>query len=154
MKKVLGIGNALVDILIQIDTDDILIRQDLPRGSMQLVDHERSQKVLAATKGFDRKFASGGSAANTISGLAEMGIETAFIGSICKDEIGDIFHSDLIKSGINPKLMYSKNPSGTATTLVSRDSERTFATYLGAAIDLHAENLKSEDFKGQDFFYI
>ncbi len=154
MKKVLGIGNALVDILMQIDNDQLLEKLELPKGSMQLVDYERAQRVLKATSNTERKQASGGSAANTISGLAEMKIKTSFIGKICEDEIGKVFYNDMLKSNIHPQLFYSKIPSGTATTLISKDSERTFATHLGAAIELSADDLKDENFEGYDYFYI
>jgi sugar/nucleoside kinase (ribokinase family) len=154
MKKVLGIGNALVDILIRIDDDKILEELELPRGSMQLVDANRSARVLEATRQFEKTLASGGSAANTIAGIAELGIPTSFIGKINKDEMGGVFKNDLEKSNINPLLLYSETPSGTAATLISKDSERTFATHLGAAVELSAEDLTDEFFAGHDYFYI
>lgn len=154
MKRILGIGNALVDILIQLENDMILEQLDLPRGSMQLVDHQRANKVQDATKSFKRELASGGSAANTIAGIAELGAPSAFIGTISKDEMGVIFRDDLIKSNIKPLLTYSETQTGTATTLISQDSERTFATHLGAAIELSAKDLTKELFIGYDFFYI
>lgn len=154
MKKILGIGNALVDILIQINDDIVLEQLDLSRGSMQLVDHERAMRVQEATKSFKRELASGGSAANTIAGIAALGVPSAFIGTISKDEMGKIFEGDLIKGNIKPLLAYSEIQTGTATTLISRDSERTFATHLGAAIELSAKDLTKDLFIGYDFFYI
>ncbi|MBC34583.1 MAG: adenosine kinase [Bacteroidetes bacterium] len=154
MKKVLGMGNALVDILIQIDNDKILENLELPRGSMQLVDVERARRVQEATKEYKRELLSGGSAANTIAGIAKMDIPTAFIGTISKDEMGDVFENELKAIGTKPLLAYSDTQTGTATTLISADSERTFATHLGAAIELSPEQLKKELFQGYDFFYI
>ncbi len=154
MKKVLGIGNALVDILIRIDNDEILEKLELPRGSMQLVDAERSATVLKATEHFEKSYASGGSAANTIAGLAGLKIPCSYIGKIKDDEIGKVFKKDLENLSISPMLKYSETPSGTAATLISRDSERTFATHLGAAVELHADDLTDEMFKGHDYFYI
>ena len=154
MKKVLGIGNALVDILIQIDDDKILEELELPRGSMQLVDANRSARVLEATKHFEKSLASGGSAANTIAGIAGLGMESSFIGKINNDEMGNVFKSDLEKINIKPQLKYSDTPSGTAATLISKDSERTFATHLGAAVELTAEDLTDKMFIGHDYFYI
>lgn len=154
MKKVLGIGNALVDILIQIDNDQILHDLELPRGSMQLVDRERANRVQDAAKTYPQELVSGGSAANTIAGIAELGAPTAFIGTISKDDMGSVFENDLIKGQIKPLLAYSQTQTGTATTLISKDSERTFATHLGAAIELSAKDLTKDLFEGYDFFYI
>ncbi len=154
MKKILGIGNALVDILIQINDDIVLEQLDLPKGSMQLVDHERAMRVQEATKGNKRELVSGGSAANTIAGIAELGAPSAFIGTICKDKMGEVFENDLLKANIKPLLAYSQTQTGTATTLISKDSERTFATHLGAAIELSSKDLTKDLFAGYDFFYI
>ncbi len=154
MAKVLGMGNALVDALVRIDNDNVLTEQKLPKGSMQLVDWESSERIMKAVDHFPRSQASGGSAANTIHGLAKLGVETGFIGKIGEDEIGDFFKHDLEEAKVNPLLAVSKTRSGLALALVSPDSERTFATYLGAAVELSAEDLKLEDFMGYDFFHI
>ena len=154
MKKVLGIGNALVDILIRIDNDKILEELELPRGSMQLVDAERSARVLKACEQFEKSLASGGSAANTIAGIAKLGVFASFIGTINKDEMGEVFKNDLLQSNIKPLLIHSNTPTGTAATLISKDSERTFATHLGAAVELSAEDLTDTLFSGHDYFYI
>lgn len=154
MKKVLGIGNALVDILIQIDNDNILEELELPRGSMQLVDAERSARVLKATEQFEKSLASGGSAANTIAGIAGLGMKSSFIGKINDDKMGRFFKNDLEKLNIKPQLKYSDTPSGIAATLISKDSERTFATHLGAAVELSTQDIYDKLFIGHDYFYI
>ena len=82
MAKVIGLGNALVDIMTVIDSDKVLEKLNLPKGSMQLVDSELSEKIQAETRSFPRTMASGGSAANTIRSLANMGITTGFVGKI------------------------------------------------------------------------
>ena len=154
MAKILGMGNALVDMLIQIDNDDFLTKNNLPKGSMQLVDWDTSKSVLSMSEGFERSQASGGSAANTIHGLAKLGVETGFIGKVGKDEIGDFFKQDLFDAGVNPELAESDTKSGLAVALVSPDSERTFATFLGAAVEISAEDLTKEMFQGYDYFHI
>ena len=154
MAKVLGLGNALVDALIQIDDDKVLEAHNLPKGSMQLVDWQTAEKVINATKHFDKSQASGGSAANTIHGLAKLGIQTGFIGKIGNNEVGDFFKADLLDAKVEPLLKYSDTKSGLAVALVSPDSERTFATYLGAAVEISAADLKLEDFQGYDYFHI
>ena len=143
MKKILGIGNALVDIMTMINDDSILSKFELPKGSMQLVDEAKSQMVKSDTVNFNRIMTSGGSAANTIHGLAMLGVKTGFIGSIGKDEIGDFFEKDMKYAGINTMLIRRNTVTGTAVAMISPDSERTFATHLGAAVELNADDLST-----------
>jgi sugar/nucleoside kinase (ribokinase family) len=154
MKRILGIGNALVDVMKQIDNDNVLRQFSLPKGSMQLVDHVKSAEVKAGTEMFKRSFASGGSAANTIHGLGMLGLKAGFIGSVGKDEMGDFFEQDMKAAGVNTLLIRRKSVTGTAVALVSPDSERTFATHLGAATELEAADLKPEYFNGYDILYL
>ncbi len=154
MKKVLGIGNALVDALNKLENDDLLNELGLPKGSMQLVDAQTSEAIQEKSKNLEKEMASGGSAANTIHGLANLGVETAFIGTVGKDEIGNFFIEDLKKSGIKPLLNLSETPSGLANAMISPDGERTFGTYLGAAIELSASDLKPEQFKDYDILHV
>jgi sugar/nucleoside kinase (ribokinase family) len=154
MKQIIGIGNALVDIMTAITDDSILDRFALPKGSMQLVDKEKSGMVKSETMNFKRSLASGGSAANTIHGLAMLGVKTAFIGSIGKDETGDFFENDMKYAGIKTILSRRDSVTGTAVALISPDSERTFATHLGAAVELEASDLAPADFEGYDILYI
>ncbi|HPA87040.1 MAG TPA: adenosine kinase [Bacteroidales bacterium] len=154
MKRILGIGNALVDIMTLIDNDSILEELALPKGSMQLVDAGRSADIKAATEYFPGTRASGGSAANTIHGLAMLGAETGFSGSIGNDSTGDFFENDLIKAGVKTNLKRRNTHSGTSVILVSKDTERTFATHLGAAVELDAADLDPLEFRNYDILYL
>jgi sugar/nucleoside kinase (ribokinase family) len=154
MKRILGIGNALVDVMTLIEGDYILNEFKLPKGSMQLVDREKSEGIKAATQIFPRTWTSGGSAANTIHGLAMLGADTGFIGSIGRDETGDFFENDMKKAGVNTLLIRRNSVTGTAVALITRDSERTFATHLGAAVELTADDLKPMLFDGYDILYL
>jgi len=154
MAKILGIGNALVDLLIETKSDEILAELNLPKGSMQLVDHETKALIAEKSNELSKSMASGGSAANTIHGIARLGTATAFIGTVGKDEMGKFFNDDLEKSSIKPLLIYSDSPSGLASTLISTDGERTFGTFLGAAIELGAHSLEKEHFKDYDILHI
>ena len=154
MKKVIGIGNALVDLMTRFDSDALLTELNLPKGSMQLVDKNVSRSIIEKTKKFPRSIASGGSAANTIHGLARLGIESGFIGKIGKDEMGKHFKEDMEKSNIKTHLLESDDDSGVAVALVSPDGERTFAVHLGAAVELAAHEMKSEFFKVYDLLHI
>jgi sugar/nucleoside kinase (ribokinase family) len=152
--KVLGMGNALVDIITTLTNDEILATFGLPKGSMILVDHETSNFLNAETAGLPKQKASGGSAANTIHGLAHLGVETGFIGMVGDDDLGNFFFKDMKNKQINPILFKSIRETGRAMAFVSPDSERTFATYLGAAIELSTKDLDSNIFAGYDYLYI
>lgn len=154
MASVLGLGNALVDILVGVQNDDFLIQFDLPKGSMQLIDENTATKISHHVKQLELRKAPGGSAANTINGLSMLGVKTGFIGKIGDDEIGTFFKEDMFRSGITPMLTKGKAPSGRALVFVTPDSERTFATYLGAAVELNAEELEEKEFKGYGYFHI
>ena len=154
MGKILGIGNALVDIMTILNEDSFLDRFSLPKGSMQLVDESKSHLVRSETLNLNRTLASGGSAANTVHGIAMLGIEAGFIGSIGKDEIGDFFENDMRSAGVRTILLRRNSPTGTAVALISPDSERTFATHLGAAVELRAEDLDPDMYKGYDILYL
>lgn len=154
MKKILGMGNALTDILLQIDKDEVLSSLNLLKGGMQLINTERSEEISAAVTQFSKKMATGGSASNTINGITRLGMKGGFVGKIGKDDIGLFFTNDSINNGVEPHLLLSETPSGHCTVLVSPDSERTLCTYLGAACELDASDLKPEMFNGYDIFHI
>lgn len=154
MNRVIGLGNALIDILIKMENDSLLNQLHLPKGSMQLVDKEKSTEILALLKNQELSQISGGSASNTIHGLAQLGIETSFVGKVGNDDFGHFFQKDMEKSGIIPQLQRSKTESGRAIALISPDSERTFATYLGAAVELTPNDITPELFNGYNYLHI
>jgi sugar/nucleoside kinase (ribokinase family) len=152
--KILGIGNALVDILVQLNDDSTLQVFGLPKGSMTLVDKDLASHILIETAELIKKKASGGSAANTIHGLAHLGIETAFIGKVGHDELGSFFRENMEANHITTKLFNSLTDTGRAIAMISPDSERTFATYLGAAVELLAVDLSADHFSNFDLLYL
>ena len=154
MKKVLGIGNALVDILTRIDNDNILNELGLPKGSMQLVGDDFSVKAGNMLKHFEHSMAPGGSAANTIHGLAKCGVETGYIGFTGNDEVGLFFEESMKSAGVKPIMFHDDVPSGIAHAIISPDGERTFATNLGAAVLLNESHLTLDIFKGWDYCYV
>lgn len=154
MKKVLGIGNALVDIMTKLPNDDFLKKYGLEKGSMQLSEKEFAEEINSASSSFEKHQSSGGSAANTINGLANLGVPTAYIGKVGDDEFGEFFSKDMQAKNIKPLLLKGKNDTGRAIALVSPDSERTFATYLGAAIELNQDDIVNEQFKGFNILHI
>jgi len=152
--KVLGIGNALVDALTQIDDEKILSDLGFERGSMTLVDAQKNKEIADLTSYMSKTLASGGSAANTIHGMAELGLETAFIGRVGDDEFGRFYTKDMEKAGIKPLLTISQHSTGMANAFISKDGERTFGTFLGAAVELSPDDLTIENFKGFDVLHI
>jgi sugar/nucleoside kinase (ribokinase family) len=152
--NVLGMGNALVDMITELPDDTLLKDLSLLEGSMQLVDKEFSANALEKVRHLSRVEKSGGSAANTICGLASLGVETAFIGKIGKDRLGEVFRNDLKHYGVNPLMQFSDTETGLALALVSRNGERTFATYLGSAVEMEPCNLTADLFQGYTHFYI
>ncbi len=154
MKKILGIGNALVDVILFLENDDLLTFFSLPRGSMQLVDAEKALRVEEAARSCRKHMASGGSAANTIHGLAKLGMETTFIGTVGRDPFGEFFGNDLRDCHIKPALSLSSTTTGRAISLVSPGGERTFATYLGAAVELSANQVDANIFSENDHLHL
>ena len=155
MKSILGIGNALTDILAVLPDDSLLNTFHLPKGSMQHVDMETGDDIWAALKPLGVKYVAGGSAANTITCTAILGMPSGFIGKIGDDELGELFKSDQEQYGVKTTLLKSPHSSGRSMVFVSGgNAERTFAVYLGAALDLVPEDLKPEWFEGYDYFHI
>ena len=153
-KSVVGIGSALVDILTQINDDSVLNELNIPKGSMQLVDESSSALIEKKLENYESSMAPGGSAANTIHGLAKLGIESGFISYIGKDETGKFFEESMNSVGVKPMLFHTDTASGTARTIISKDGERTFATNLGASVELNEGVITTELFKGWDYCYV
>lgn len=154
MKRILGIGNALVDVVTFIDSDEMLELFSLPKGSMQLVDAVRSYSIRKEIPVNRQMLRSGGSVANTIHGLGMLGACAGFIGSVGNDATGDLFEKDLKEAGVNTFLMRRETATGTAITLISPDAQRTFATHLGAAVEMEAGDLRGEIFDQYDILYL
>lgn len=154
MKKIIGLGNALTDILLRIENDSILSELNLPKGSMQLIDEAKMHEIAAFFANQTSVMATGGSASNTINGIAKLGIQGAFLGKIGMDEVGNFFKNDSLKNGVKPDLLHSETPSGRCTVLVSSDGERTLCTYLGAACELSADEIDLKLFEDYSIFHI
>ena len=155
MKSILGIGNALTDILAVLPDDSLLREFHLPVGSMQHVDRETGNKIWQVLKAIGAQYVAGGAAGNTITGTAVFGMPSGFIGKVGDDEIGALYRSDQERNGIRSTLLIGKEDSGRASVFITPpNAERTFATYLGAALELCPEDLRPEYFHGYDYFFI
>jgi sugar/nucleoside kinase (ribokinase family) len=153
-KSILGIGNALIDVLINITDDSVLQKFGLPKGSMTLVDSVLSAEIKKETKINTRIVQTGGSAANTVHGIAKLGGSCGYIGKISDDEFGNFYVEDFRSNNINTHFFFSETGTGHATALISQDSERTFGTYLGAAMELTAEEMSPEIFRNYGILHV
>ena len=153
-KAILGIGNALVDVMFSLPDDKLLEQFGLPKGSMTLVDAKLSERIQNGAKNLPREIHTGGSAANTIHGTAKLGGSCGYLGKISKDEFGDFFKEEFERENIRTHLLYSSTATGIATALISPDSERTFGTYLGAAMELSVEDLSEAVFENYGYLHI
>ena len=154
MDKIIGMGNALVDVLVRTDDDSLLEKLHLPKGSMQLIQEDTLSEIRKYTSGMKIHRSTGGSAGNTVCALAALGANPGFIGKVGQDETGTFFGDTLRQRGVNALLATCDLPSGIASTFISTDGERTFGTYLGAAATLRAEDLSRKMFAGYNYLYI
>ena len=119
------------------------------------MDIENSVKISQIlTEKFGSQRASGGSAANTMSGLAQLGVEAGFVSKVGRDEVGQFFEKQMSDTHVKPLMLKSDTPSGRVMAFVTPDGERTFATCLGAAIELSPDDITPKLFDGWDIFYV
>jgi adenosine kinase len=140
---VLGIGNAIVDVIARAE-DDFLAKHAMHKGAMALIDEERAAAIYDAMGPATEM--SGGSAANTIVGVGSLGARAAFIGKVKDDELGRAFAHDIRAAGVEYRTPPASDGPSTARcyVLVTPDGERTMNTYLGAAQDLHPRDIDEE----------
>jgi len=150
---VLGIGNAIVDVLARTE-DDFLIKQKMHKGSMQLIDEGRAQAIYDAMG--PAVEISGGSAANTTVGVASLGARAAFVGKVKDDELGRVFAHDIRAAGVVFETPPASEGPSTARCyiLVTPDGERTMNTYLGAAQDLHPNDIDADTIAAAEITYL
>lgn len=154
MKRVLGFGNALVDVLARVDDDRKLEALQLPKGSMQLIDAERYRYISDQLAKMETTRATGGSACNTILALGRLGMSPGVVGKIGNDDNGRFFEESCHRNGIWPNLLRSEKATGVASTFISPDGQRTFGTYLGAAAEMCAEEIDEALLEAYDYVYI
>lgn len=152
--QVVGIGNAIVDVLTQCD-DNFLDWMGIEKGIMQLVDRERGEMLYAAMK--DRKEAPGGSVGNTLAGLGNLGLKTAFVGKVKDDALGRFYARSLESEGTafpNPPAADAEHPTSRSMIFVSADGERSMNTYLGAGADFGPEDMDAAIVRGAEYLFL
>ncbi|MDI6703546.1 MAG: adenosine kinase [bacterium] len=150
---VFGIGNALMDILIKVN-DQELRDLDIKKGRVQLVNEEEAKEIQGKIKGKEIQMAPGGSSANTVSGVVNLGGKAAFCGKVGMDEYGIVYEQKMVKDGVSSKIVRGEGMTGKAFTFITPDSERTFATYLGASKYLMKEDISEKDIIQSRFLHL
>ena len=151
--KILGIGNAIVDVICKIE-NNFLLENNLTKSTMKLVDEVEFKKLLSNLK--IEETVSGGSVANSIVGLSQLGNEVGFIGKINEDDLGNKYEQGLKKE--NVKYFYSKKkeklPTGTCLILITPDSERTMVTFLGTAGKIDENDVNIDAVKNSEITFL
>ena len=152
-KKILGIGNAIVDVFVKVD-DSFLQKNKLIKGSMKLIEKSEFENLKNTIK--IEKIEAGGSVANTMAGIAYLKGDPSFIGKINSDEFGKIYKKSLEK--INVNFRYSEKneslPTGASIIFITPDSERTMCTYLGISSQLSKDDIKEDDIKDYEVIFL
>ena len=151
--KVLGIGNAIVDVLCKVD-DDFLVKNSLAKSTMKLINEQEFNKLISNLK--IEETISGGSVANSIVGLSQLGNNVGFIGKVKNDELGQKYEDGLKKEKVN--YLYEKKnepvPTGTCLILITPDSERTMCTFLGTAGKINDSDINAEIVKNSELTFL
>ena len=152
-KKILGIGNAIVDVFVKVD-DDFLLKSNLTKGSMKLLEKKEFENLKSEIK--IEKIEAGGSVANTMAGIAYLGGSPSFIGKINSDEFGKIYKKSLEKVKVDFHYVEkSENLStGASIIFITPDSERTMCTYLGISSQLSKEDINEDHIKDHEIIFL
>jgi sugar/nucleoside kinase (ribokinase family) len=153
MKKVIvGIGSALVDILAH-ETDDFLYRSGAVKGGMTLVDNSVIENVMTGLKS-SPSVVPGGSACNTMIGIARLGGATRFVGKRGVGPMGAFFETGLVNNGVEPHLLHSQTRTGRVLSIITPDAQRSMLTYLGASSEIQPEEIAETCFEGAAVVHI
>ena len=151
--KILGIGNAIVDVLCKVD-DDFLVKNSLTKSTMKLIDEDEFKTLLSLIN--IEETVSGGSVANSIVGLSQLGNNVGFIGKISEDSLGQKYEDGLKKEKVN--YLYNKKkepiPTGSCLILITPDSERTMCTYLGTAGKINDQDIDESIIKNSEITFL
>ena len=151
--NILGIGNAIIDVLCKVP-DEFLTKNSLTKSTMKLINEEEFRKLLSSLK--IEETVSGGSVANSIVGLAQLGNEVGFIGKVNDDEFGQKYENGLVNEKV--KYLYEKKkekiPTGSCLILITPDSERTMCTFLGTAGKINETDIKKEYIQNAEVIFL
>ena len=152
-KKIIGIGNAIVDVFVKVN-DDFLLKNNLAKGSMKLIEKDEFDSLKRTIK--IEKIEAGGSVANTMAGIAYLGGHASFIGKVNSDEFGKIYKKSLEKIKVN--FLYPEKEenlsTGASIIFITPDSERTMCTYLGVSSQLSKEDINEDYIKDYEIIFL
>lgn len=152
--KIIGIGNALLDVLLRLESDDTLSEMRVKKGAMDLVDESKMKDIQKAQSGLQRLEMPGGSVCNTMRAMARLGADAGYIGKVGNDNVGKVYEEETKKTGVTPFFVRTEGISGCSTVLISPDGERTMATFLGPAAALSDAEIPDEVLCQYDCIYM
>jgi sugar/nucleoside kinase (ribokinase family) len=152
-KKILGIGNAIVDVFVKVD-DDFLLKNNLTKGSMKLIERQEFDSLKNTIK--IEKIEAGGSVANTMAGISYLKGDASFIGKTNSDEFGKIYKKSLEKINVNFSYIEKNEnlPTGASIIFITPDSERTMCTYLGISSQLSKDDINEKNIKDYEIIFL
>jgi sugar/nucleoside kinase (ribokinase family) len=152
-KKILGIGNAIVDVFAKVD-NEFLIKNNLVKGSMKLINKSEFENLEKNIK--IEKIVAGGSVANTMAGIAYLKGSPSFIGKVSSDKFGDLYKKSLEDIDVNFSYIKKNEslPTGASIILITPDSERTMCTYLGISSHLAAHDISKNNILGHELIFL
>ena len=140
--------------MVRLDTENMLQDLSLPKGGMQLIDNERQRLITDAMRQLNPQLATGGSAGNAILALARLGADVAFVGKVADDGMGRLLADHMRSAGIDARLIQGSGSTGVANTFITPDGQRTFATHLGAAATMTAQDITPDMLQGCSVLHI
>ncbi|MDR0700491.1 MAG: adenosine kinase [Tannerella sp.] len=152
--KIIGIGNALLDVLLRLDSDHILSEMGVRKGAMDLIDESAMREILQAQVGLQRSEVPGGSVCNTMRAMARLGATVGYAGKTGNDSAGSVYEAKTREAGVDPFFVRVKGITGCSTVLISPDGERTMATFLGPAATLSDEEIPDDILSRYDCVYM
>ena len=152
--KIVGLGNALIDIAMRIESDNILDVVGIKKGAMDMIEREKMLAIRGLLQHENQNKAPGGAACNSMQALASLGNTAGYIGKIGNDDLGHFYENALKQAGVLPHFVKVDEETGSCTVLVSPDGERTMGTYLGPAPTLSPEDITEELLMQYDLIYI
>lgn len=150
----IGLGNALVDVLLRLESDDVLAEAGIKKGAMDMIVEEQMIAIRKKQEHLERSQAPGGSVCNTMRAMACLGANAGFIGKIGTDAVGEYYEQALKDANVTPYFIKTNGISGSCTVLISKDGERSMGTFLGPAPTIRPEEITEEILSKYDCIYI
>lgn len=150
----IGLGNALVDVLLKLQTEETLREVGIRKGAMDMINRDQMITIRRTQEQLERTEAPGGSVCNTMRAMARLGAQTGFIGKIGDDAVGEFYEKAVRAAGVTPYFVHTDGPSGSCTVLISPDGERTMGTFLGPAATLTPDEIREDVLAQYQCIYI